>query len=119
MRANDIKVGKRISNSILSYMMERGVDDISLRITRVNKRITIIAEGETDIEPTDLKEFNILLKQKRTPSLEEYYSTLLGYSDNINDIDLLGSMLDEGYISYDGKLLTFYAMRNSEYWILQ
>ena len=111
MRSNDIKVSKRISNSILNYMMERGVDDINLRINRFNNKITIIAEGETITEPADLEEFNHLIQQKRTPSLEEYYGTLLGYSDNINDIDLLGSMLDEGYISYDGKLLTFYAMR--------
>lgn len=108
------KVGKRISNSILNYMMEREVDNINLRINRFNNKITVIAEGETKTKPTDLEEFNYLIQQKRTPSLEENYSTLLGYSGNIIDIDLLGFILDEGDISYDGKLLTFYAMRHNK-----
>lgn len=114
MKTDDTVISKRITNSILNYMMERGVEDITMRLKVNDKCIVIIAEGEVDKKPKDLEELNTLINQKRIKTLEEYYSSLLGYSDNVNDIDLLGSMLDEGSISYDGNILTFYAMRVSE-----
>ena len=114
MRTDDTVISKRITNSILNYLMERGVEDITMRLKVNDECIVIIAEGEVDKKPKDLDELNELINQKRIKTLEEYYSSLLGYSDNVNDIDLLGSMLDEGSISYDGNILTFYAMRTSE-----
>lgn len=114
MKANDAIFAKRIMNSILSYMMDRGVEDITVRLKVNDERIIAVAEGEVDKKPADLEELNQLINQKKIKTLEEYYSSLLGYSDNVNDIDLLGSMLDEGSISYDGDILTFYAMRISD-----
>ena len=114
MRSVDIINSKRIVNSILNYMMEIGVEDISMRVKASDNEIVVICEGEVSKEPADIKRLNELMNDKRTSTTEEYYSALLGYSDNVNDIDLLGSMLDEGYISYDGKLITFFATRKSE-----
>lgn len=113
MKNSDIIISKRITNSILNYLMENGVEDITIRLKVNDEKIVIVAEGNSDRRPDGLDRLNQLINHKRTSSLEEYYSTLLGYSDNVNDIDLLGSMLDEGSISYDGKLLSFYAMRVS------
>ncbi len=114
MREVDIVNSKRITNSILNYVLQRGVEDVSLRVKVTEYEITIIAEGELDEKPKDLERLNALMNDNKTSTMEEYYSTLLGYSDNVNDIDLLGSMLDEGSISYDGKLLTFYATRKTD-----
>ncbi|WP_100064923.1 hypothetical protein [Miniphocaeibacter massiliensis] len=111
MRNRDIINSKRIVNSILNYMMERGVEDINFRLKVTDEVLTIIAEGKTSKKPKDLDRLNALMNDKRTSITEEYYSALLGYSDNVNDIDLLGSMLDEGAISYDGELLSFFATR--------
>ncbi len=111
MKNSDIVISKRITNSILNYLMENGVEDVTIRLKVSDEKIVIVAEGIVDTKPEGIDRLNQLINHKRSSSLEEYYSTLLGYSDNVNDIDLLGSMLDEGSISYDGKLLSFYAMR--------
>ncbi|OXZ33514.1 hypothetical protein [Finegoldia magna] len=44
--------------------------------------------------------------------IEDYYANLLGWESDYNDINLLGSMVDSGIISYDGKILSFYVERN-------
>lgn len=113
MKTSDAVVSKRITNSVLNYMIEHGVEDITIRLKVKDDKIIIIAEGNTEKKPNDIDELNSLINQKRISTLEEYYSTLLGYSDNVNDIDLLGSMVDEGCINYNDNLLTFYAMRIS------
>ncbi|MDL2310580.1 hypothetical protein LJC13_01215 [Peptostreptococcaceae bacterium OttesenSCG-928-C18] len=113
MKKADVINSKRIVNSIINYMMERNVEDILMRLKVSDNEIIVICEGEVDKEPKDISRLNELMNDKRSVITEEYYGTLLGYSDNVNDIDLLGSMIDEGYISYDGKLLTFFAIRKS------
>lgn len=107
----DSIISIKISNSLLSYMFTNGVKDITVRIVSKEDSIQVIAEGKTDRELKDLDELNKLIKKERLGSVEDFYGNMLGISDNVNDIGLLGSMVDDGLIVYDSGLLTFYATR--------
>ena len=92
-------ISNKITVSLLTYMYSNGVKDITVRIQNEDDKIVIVAEGETDKKPNDLEEFNKLLN-------------MLGIGEDVNDINLLSSMVDEGMILYHEKVLSFYAARH-------
>lgn len=105
-------ISNKITVSLLTYMYSNGVKDITVRIQNEDDKIVIVAEGEADKKPSDLEEFNRLLNNKRLPSIGGYYSNMLGIGEEVNDINLLSSMVDEGMILYHDKTLSFYAARH-------
>ena len=111
MLDDDAIISNKITMSLLAYMYTHGVRDITVRIINKEDRIIIVAEGETDTEPHDIKEFNKLLNNERLPSVGGFYSNLLGVNEDVNDINLLSSLVDEGMIVYHDKILSFYASR--------
>ncbi|MDO5018403.1 MAG: hypothetical protein Q4E02_03805 [Lagierella massiliensis] len=111
MLENNAIISNNITISLLSYMYRNGVRDISVRIKNEEEKIVIIAEGKTNKEPEDIDELNRLLNNERLPSIAGYYGNMLGISEDVNDINLLSSLVDEGMIIYHDNILSFYASR--------
>ena len=104
-------ISNKITISLLTYMYSNGVRGITVRIQNEEDKIIIVAEGRADRKPSDIDEFNKLLNNKRLPSIAGFYSNMLGISEDVNDINLLSSLVDEGMVIYHDKILSFYASR--------
>ncbi|SRR5699024_7785643 len=102
---------RRIVQEVVHYFFKNKVYDMNLKLAINDEEIKVIAEGHPQQEPNDLEEVTRLLNARRAPELEDYYDQLLGIGYNDNDINLLGAIVDEGIISYDGDILTFFITR--------
>ncbi len=112
MISNEEKKAKLIVSEILSYFFMYDTKSIRIDSEFKDDKLIIIAEGIPTKRPQHLEDMKRLINVRRSPQIEDYYATLLGWESDYNDINLLGSMVDSGIISYDGKILSFYVERN-------
>ncbi len=106
------KKAKLIVSEILSYFFMYDTKDIRVEANFKDDMLIIIAEGIPNKNPKHLDDMRRLINVSRSPQIEDYYEDLLGWESDYNDINLLGSMVDSGIISYDGKILSFYVERH-------
>lgn len=112
IRIDEELKARRIVQEVVHYFFKHKVYDMTLKLIMDDKQTKVIAEGHPQEEPEDLEEVTRLLNARRAPELEDYYEQLLGIGYSDNDLNLLGAIVDEGIVSYDGDILTFLIIRD-------
>ncbi len=98
---------KKVANiaaEISTYFLERQAQEISAKITNCDDKVVIavIAKHMVDIEKTvdSIREY---LSYPRAYEVEEYYWELTGENENEETLAVVGSMVDEAMLDYNGE----------------
>lgn len=96
----------KILEELIRYFTYNGIRDLAVRYTSTNETLIISVSGETATPPKDLAELERLLKTPRRLEFEEYYWSLLGASTMRNELDILGTLVDNARVTYENGIVT-------------
>lgn len=102
----------RIINDLVLYCHSIGAASYNIEINPEKDRIhfRILAEV-SDLAPRTLNELKCAMEQPRFQEMEFNYWAISYDSDSPAELTLLGMMLNEVYIHYDGKTLEIRSSR--------
>jgi hypothetical protein len=96
----------KILEELIRYFTYNGIRDLAVRYTSTTETLIISVSGETATPPKDLAELERLLKTPRRLEFEEYYWSLLGASTTRNELDILGTLVDNARVTYENGIVT-------------
>lgn len=97
----------RIMNELMRFYFSLGLEHISIDFNPTGKVASIRLTGKCSDRPDgtcstlpfdELEDINIKLNSPRQKELEDYYWSLVGGPHKYEQLDLLGSLVDEGNI---------------------
>lgn len=95
----------KIMNELVRFYLKAGNSHVRIALDITEHEGTISLEGCcTRIDPKKLEELNDILNSPRKDEAEEYYWNLVG-SNDFSEIHLLGSLVNEGEVYYEGDTL--------------
>lgn len=96
----------KIVNELLSYFFMHHIVDVQIDVQYGKQHVVITIVGQIDQKPDDVDELYHLLNAERQVEYEDYYWSLLGEHRNHFELNLLGSLVDKGEVSYENEHLT-------------
>lgn len=103
----------KILDELLSYCYSKGAKHMSMTLDTLEDSVIFHLECVVPhIEEKDLDALEKFLNTPRCHEMEEYYWELTGDSDVSSELSLVGMMIDEAHINYDGNLLEVTVKRN-------
>lgn len=102
----------KIMNELVRFYLKSGNHNVKIALDMTEHEGIISLEGccmRLDVKK--LKELNDIFNSPRKDESEEYYWNLVG-SNDFSEIHLLGSLVDEGEIYYDGNILKMIVKRS-------
>jgi hypothetical protein len=107
------KKALKMCSLLMSYFVEHDIGKIDISIDFDQYCFMISLSGRTPGRPSDLDQMAAKLKQGRKPELDEYYEYLLETDTSSQGYYLLGAMVDESAVRYDGDRLSITIRRNN------
>lgn len=102
----------KIMNELVRFYLKSGNHSMKIALDMTEHEGIISLEGCcTRIDVKKLKELNDIFNSPRKDESEEYYWNLVG-SNDFSEIHLLGSLVDEGKVYYDGNILKMRVKRS-------
>ena len=94
MNKLEYRVDSKIIKQLSIYLLLHGINDFDLSVRSNSKNVTFVLKikGIKEAVLTDMKE---KLSRKRELEVEVYGWELLGDTDTQNQLDVLGSLIDE------------------------
>lgn len=95
----------KIMNELVRFYFKSGNHNVKIALDITDHEGIISLEGCcTKIDVKKLEELNDIFNSPRKDEAEEYYWNLIG-SNDFSEIHLLGSLINEGEVYYDGNTL--------------
>lgn len=101
----------KIMNELVRFYLKSGTNNVRIALDLTEHEGIISLEGRcTRIDIKKLEELNDIFNSPRKDEAEEYYWNLVG-SNDFSEIHLLGSLVNEGEVYYDGNNLKMLVKR--------
>ncbi|MGL4345455.1 MAG: hypothetical protein ACRCTE_09675 [Cellulosilyticaceae bacterium] len=99
---HEIKKVAKMMDELTTFCLEHGAHDVKLHIRNEADKevITVDAWPIEDMEATT-ERMQDLLSYPRECEMEEYYWELAGETEHVDELGLVGNMIDEAHIEYD------------------
>ena len=95
----------KIMNELVRFYLKSGNHSVRIASDLTDHEGIVSLEGCcTKIDEKKLEDLNDILNSPRKDEAEEYYWNLVG-SNDFSEIHLLGSLVNEGEVKYDGNVL--------------
>lgn len=96
----------RIMNELVNFCLQINMTDLDIDFSCHKDRGEITVAGYAENPPmerlTDLEE---ILNAPRQEELEEYYWVLVGEGHGHQELEMVGTLVDSGSITYENKIL--------------
>jgi hypothetical protein len=104
----------KIVNELLSYFFMHHIIDVQIDIQYGEEHVTITIVGQISKKPDDVEELFEVLNAERQVEYEDYYWSLLGEHRNYSELNLLGSLVDKGEVTFEDDHLTVKVYRTRD-----
>jgi hypothetical protein len=114
MKHERLKISKMVGE-LMNYLFYMGATDINIDYKDTDTRFEIICKSSFEGESSKkIEKLTKLLKSNKREEMEEYYWALTGDCDVANELSLVGMMVDESRIQYDGNYIEISLVRYKE-----
>lgn len=102
----------KVLDEFMNFCFSLGMNDLKIEFNINTEYGTISIEGECDSAPLDkLESLEDAFNDTRQPEFEEYYWPLIGGEHGYPEIELLGTFIDEGKVTFKDNHLKIYTFR--------
>lgn len=102
----------KVLDELMNFCFGLNMNDLKIDFSLDMTGGTINIEGPCEEAPLDkLQSLEDALNDTRQPEFEEYYWPLMGCEHGYPEIELLGTFIDEGTVSFKDKYLKIYIFR--------
>ena len=102
----------KIMNELLNFCLKIDMKDLDIKFSCHPDKGEVTISGYADNPPMKrLKDLEDILNAPRQQELEEYYWVLVGDGHGQQELEMVGTLVDSGSISYEDKILTIYICR--------
>lgn len=102
----------RIMNELVNFCLNIGMTDLDIKFDCHKDRGKVTVSGYSENPPmirlTDLED---ILNAPRQEELEEYYWILVGEGHGHQELEMIGTLVDSGSVTYEDRILTIYVCR--------
>lgn len=114
MNKLEYRVDAKIIKQISLYLMLHGISNYDLSVRSNTKDVSFILDIK-DMKEEILRDMKDKLSRKRELEVEIYGWELLGDTDTQNQLDVLGSLIDEVKVEVNGDYTKIIMKRNYPY----
>lgn len=105
----------KIMNELLHFCLSIDMKDLDIKLSSYPNRGEVTVSGYSYNPPIKrLKELEHILNAPRQEELEEYYWSLLGDGHGMQELEMVGTLVDNGKITYEDEILTIYVCRRED-----
>lgn len=105
----------KIMNELVNFCLEIDMKNLDINFRCDKSRGEITVSGYAQDPPMKrLKDLEAILNAPRQQELEEYYWVLVGDGHGYQELEMVGTLVDSGRISYEDEILTFYIQRRQD-----
>ncbi len=105
----------KLMNELINFCLEIGMKDLQINFSCHSDRGEITVSGYAEDPPLkELEELEEILNVPRQEELEEYYWMLIGDGHGMQELEMVGTLVDNGSITYQDKILTIYICRRED-----
>lgn len=102
----------KLMNELVNFCLGIGMNDLDISFKCHKDKGEITVSGYADNPPMEeLQELEEILNAPRQDELEEYYWVLVGDGHGMHELEMVGTLVDNGSIVYEDKILTIYICR--------
>lgn len=102
----------KVLDELMNFCFDLGMNDLKIDFHINNEFGTLDIEGKCTFAPLDkLKALEEAFNDERQPEFEEYYWPLIGGEHGYPEIELLGTFIDEGKVTFKDNYLKIYILR--------
>lgn len=102
----------KVLDELMNFCFSLDMHDLKIDFSIDDSRGIINIEGPCKEAPLDtLETFENALNDTRQPEFEEYYWPLIGGDHGYPEIELLGTFIDEGKVTFENNYLKIYILR--------
>lgn len=103
----------KIMNELVNFCLRINMKDLKIQFSCHEDKGEIIVEGYCDNPPMErLEDLEYILNSPRQEELEEYYWNLVGDGHGHQELEMVGTLVDSGSISYEDGILKISITRN-------
>lgn len=100
----------KLMNELINFCVDIGMHDLDINFKCQTGEITV--SGYVENPPMkELEDLEEILNAPRQEELEEYYWVLIGDGHGMQELEMVGVLVDNGSITYEDKILTIYICR--------
>lgn len=102
----------KVLDELMNFCFSLDMNDLKIEFNIDMTKGVINLEGPCESAPLDkLQSLEDAFNDTRQPEFEEYYWPLMGGEHGYPEIELLGTFIDEGKVTFKDKYLTIYILR--------
>lgn len=114
MRFQNEKLIKLMSE-LINFCIEIDMNDLDISFSSHKDKGEITVSGYAENPPMKkLKNLEKIINTPRQEELEEYYWMLVGHGHGMQELEMIGPLVDNGSITYKDKILTIYICRRED-----
>lgn len=103
----------KIMNELVNFCLQINMEDLKINFSCREDWGDVSVEGYCENPPMErLKDFEYILNSPRQEELEEYYWNLVGDGYGYMELEMVGTLVDSGNISYKDSILKISISRN-------
>jgi len=112
---HELKKVTLIINELITLMLQNGAEEIDMKIKRKEHTTEVILVNHMcDYSKEFIDKLRYNLKTQRQSEIEGYYWQLLGEDDVVEEIHLVGAMIDEASVEMHQKDLHIHIIRQEQ-----
>lgn len=105
----------KIMNELVNFCLEIDMENLDINFRCDRNRGEITVSGHTENPPMKrLRDLEAILNAPRQQELEEYYWVLVGDGHGYQELEMVGTLVDSGSITYEDEILTIYIARRED-----
>lgn len=105
----------KLMNELINFCLEIGMVALKINFISHTKGGEITVSGYVENPPLDeLRDLEEILNMPRQEELEECYWMLVGDGHGMQELEMVGTLVDNGSVSYDNNILTIYICRRED-----
>lgn len=102
----------KLMNELVNFCLKIGMKDLEINFACHKDRGEITVSGYVENPPLEeLEAFEEILNFPRHEELEEYYWMLIGDGHGMQELEMVGTLVDNGKITYHDNILSIYICR--------
>jgi hypothetical protein len=114
MKHERLKISKMVGE-LMNYLFYMGATNINIDFKETESRFEIICKSNFQEDASKkIEKLTKLLKSNKREEMEEYYWALVGDCDVANELSLVGMMVDESEVQYEGSEIKISLYRYKE-----
>jgi hypothetical protein len=103
MKHESLKISKMVAE-LMNYLFYMGATDININLSQTEEYYELVCKSNFEGDAAKkIEKLTKLLKVTKHEEMEEYYWALTGDCDVANELSLVGMMVDESKIQYEGQ----------------